>query len=87
MSRYVLRHLQKRASDKPFKAIAKWGSTFERELRHLLTIGLVERIPDKGIRSLFDVGGEPDVKQYLRITEEGRRYLEYHEQTMAAEKE
>ena len=87
VSKHEILHLKNLASDRPFKAFAKWGSTFEWEMRHLLTIGLVERLPDRGMSSLFDAGGEPDVKEHFRIADEGRRYLEYYEQTMAAESE
>ncbi len=86
VSEYEIQHLKTLAKDGPFRAIARWKSTFEWELRHLLSIGLVERLPGKGMRSLFEVGGEPDVKEHLRITDEGHRYLEYYERTRAAEK-
>jgi hypothetical protein len=71
VTEYELVHLQKLASDEPFPF--KRASAFEAELRRLLALGLIERLPRKGIRSLFQAGD--DVRNHLRITNRGRDYL------------
>jgi hypothetical protein len=48
---------------------------FESELRRLLSVGLIQRLPgDKGIGTMGDHG---DLRDYFTITEEGRRYLAF----------
>ena len=74
ISDYERMHLQNLASDEPFIAEVKEGSTFESELRHLLTLNLIERLPNKGMRSLFRQG-RGEIKEHLSITEQGRKYL------------
>ena len=74
MSDYERMHLQNLASEVPFISEVKKGSTFEWELRHLLTMDLVERLPGKGMRTLFGAG-ECNIKEHLSITERGRKYL------------
>ena len=71
VSGYELIHLKKLASGEPF-AFQK-SDTFEKELRRLLSLGLIERRPNKGIRSLFSVGD--DVRNHLEITDRGKWYL------------
>jgi hypothetical protein len=46
---------------------------FESELRRLLAVGLIQRLPGQGIRTMGDSG---DLREYFSITEEGRRYLD-----------
>ena len=74
ISKYEYMHLQNLASDKPFTAEVKQGSTFEWELRHLLTLNLIERHPDTGMRALFR-SGKCDIKKHLKIAERGWEYL------------
>lgn len=79
VSDYERMHLKNLAADEHFVAEVKEGSTFESELRHLLTLNLIERLPGKGMRSL--VGrGKVDIKESLVITEQGRRYLKMVEE-------
>jgi hypothetical protein len=47
---------------------------FESELRRLLAVGLIQRLPGEGIRTMGDEG---DLREYFTITEEGRRYLAF----------
>lgn len=76
ISDYERTHLRALASDGPFWANVQQDSSFELELRHLLTLGLVDRHPGRGIRSLFRDEGRRDVKEHLFITERGKEYLQ-----------
>jgi hypothetical protein len=71
--------LQNLASEEPFVAEVKPGSTFEWELRHLLTLKLVDRHPGKGMRTLLDQRKD-NIKAHLFITELGRKYLKVLEE-------
>jgi hypothetical protein len=73
VSGYELTHLKKLGSGQPFPF--KRSDTFEKELRRLLDLGLIERLPDRGVRSLFAAGD--DVRNHLRITDRGKSYLAY----------
>jgi hypothetical protein len=68
-------HLAAFAADGSFNQDIEPGSGFEWELRHLLSIDLIERIPGKGVRTLFNQKGNRDVKAHLVITQRGRDYL------------
>jgi hypothetical protein len=72
VSNYELIHLKKLESGEPFPF--KNSDTFEKELRRLLSLGLIARRPNKGIRSLFSAGD--DVRNHLEITDRGKWYLE-----------
>lgn len=76
VSDYERMHLQNLRSDGAFWADIHRNSTFEWELRHLLTLGLVDRHSGRGIRSLFRDEGRRDVKEHLFITERGKKYLQ-----------
>lgn len=71
VSDYELIHLKKLASGEPFPF--NKSDTFEKELRRLLSLGLIARRPNKGIRSLFSAGD--DVRNHLAITDRGKWYL------------
>jgi Predicted nucleotide-binding protein containing TIR-like domain len=71
ISGYELVHLQKLATGEPFPF--KKSDTFEKELRRLLSLGLIARRPNRGIRSLFSSGD--DVRNHLEITDRGKWYL------------
>ena len=73
VSEYELIHLKKLGSGEPFPF--KKSDAFEKELRRLLSLGLIARRPNKGIRSLFSAGD--DVRKHLEITERGRWYLDH----------
>jgi len=73
VSDYERTHLKSFAPDGPF--MAETNSSFEWELRHLLTLGLIERLPGKGMRSLFASQGTHNIKDHLTITQRGREYL------------
>jgi DNA-binding PadR family transcriptional regulator len=70
--------LNKLAGEEPFiidKAIHP--DQFQRELRHMRDLRLIETLPDKGIRIMYQEPGQhANVRDYFRITDNGRRYLE-----------
>jgi hypothetical protein len=68
-------HLRRLDASEPFRTHVKLGSNLEWELRHLLTLQLVDRHSGKGIRTLFIHEGEQDVKEHLFITKRGQDYL------------
>ena len=76
-------HLKKLESPEPFHF--KKSPGFEAELRRLLSLGLIARRPDRGVRSLFAAGD--DVHRHLEITERGRSFLAYTRQLEQAEPE
>jgi hypothetical protein len=80
VSKYELNHLEKLASSEPFPF--HWVETFEAELRRLIGLGLIERLPGKGLRSMKREGG--DAHNHLRITERGTNYLKYRQGLAAA---
>jgi hypothetical protein len=80
VSDYERMHLRNLISDGAFWADIHRNSSFEWELRHLLTLGLVDRHPGRGIRSLFRDEGRRDVKEHLFITERGKKYLQLQNQ-------
>ena len=71
ISGYELTHLKKLATGEPFPF--NKSDTFAVELRRLLSLGLIARRPNKGIRSLFSAGD--DVRNHLEITDRGKWYL------------
>ena len=71
VSEYELTHLRKLQSGDAFPFAR--SDTFEAELRRLLSLGLIERRPNRGIRSLFNAGD--DVRNHLEITDRGKSYL------------
>lgn len=73
MREYALTHLKKPESGDPFPF--KRSDAFERELRRLLTLGLIARRPGRGVRSMIEACD--DVHHHLEITEWGRAYLAY----------
>jgi hypothetical protein len=75
VSDYERRHLRSLASAEPFIADVKSHSTFEWELRHLTSLGLVARHPGTGIGALFSQPGKRNIKDHLFITQHGRDYL------------
>ncbi|KAB8335117.1 hypothetical protein SD80_001800 [Scytonema tolypothrichoides VB-61278] len=75
LSDYELKHLRKLASDEPF--ISEKQRPFEQELRHLRALGFIENLPNKTISSMPETG---NLKDYLKITEQGREYLKKREQ-------
>jgi len=81
VSRYELTHLKKLGSGEPFPFTR--SSSFEAELRRLLSLGLIERRPNRGIRSLFEAGD--DVRNHLKITERGEAYLAHLRELESAE--
>ncbi|MBD1898411.1 hypothetical protein NDI44_00305 [Trichocoleus sp. DQ-A3] len=67
-----LKHLKRLASNEPVLDYVKRQS-FKQELRRLRTLGFIESLPEKHIGSMKDGG---NLRNYVRITERGREYLE-----------
>ncbi|HET9370278.1 MAG TPA: TIR domain-containing protein [Vicinamibacterales bacterium] len=82
-TKHEITHLKKLESPEPFHF--KQSPGFEAELRRLLSLGLIARRPDRGVRSLFAAGD--DVHRHLEITERGRSFLAYTRQLEQAEPE
>jgi hypothetical protein len=91
LTQYELEHLKRLASLEPFWFDFNSGTKayFERELRRLLELSLIEREPNKGVRGLlYDKEGlqrienksMKDVKQYLHITKPGLDYLKMRDE-------
>ena len=60
------------------------GKGFELELRHLLSLGLVERQEKKILREFFiQDGKERKLAEYLKITSQGRQYIEMYKRFQA----
>jgi hypothetical protein len=75
---WELQHLQTLAEHAPGRPFPyTWAQTFEDELKRLLGLGLIERQPGKGFRSLRKENG--DAGTHFRITARGREYLRYRE--------
>lgn len=73
---YELTHLKKLESGEPFPFTK--SDTFAAELRRLLSLGLLARLPGRGVSTLFAAGD--DVRNHLEITDRGRSYLRYARQ-------
>jgi len=84
LSDYERMHLRSLAREGAFIADVKKGSTFEWELRHLTSLRLVGRHPNRGMRTLFSEEGKRDVKEHLFITEQGRQYLRIFDESASA---
>lgn len=94
LTQYELNHLQKFAADGPFwfDYNSESKAYFERELRRMVDLNLIRRVPGTGIRALIHsrdglshVDGKEikDVKQYLEITPQGLEYLKLRSQVNA----
>lgn len=77
LNEYELKHLRKLADNASFNYTRR--PSFERELRHLRALGLIETLPEKSISHLPERG---DLKEHLRITEHGKKYLEKRENSV-----
>lgn len=91
VTQYELMHLRKFSSTEPFwyDYNSDTKTYFERELRRLLDLNLIERLPKTGIRELLynrqdiqNIEGKElkDVKRFLRITNQGYEYLKMHDE-------
>jgi hypothetical protein len=61
------------------------AKSFETELRHLLSLGLVERQEKKILREFFiQDGKERNLAEYLKITSQGRQYIEMYKRFQAS---
>lgn len=75
VSDYERMHLENFTKDGSFVVHVRKNSTFEWELRHLVTLQLVDRHPGKGFGTLFKEEGDYDVKEHFLITDRGHQYL------------
>ena len=71
VTEFELVHLNKLAAGAPFP-FSPIG-TFETEMRRLIAMGLVRRLPGHGVGSMMSAAD--DVRNHLEITDEGRDYL------------
>lgn len=76
-------NLKQFADSGPFMAEIERGSGFQWELQHLLSLQLIDRVPGKGMRTLFNRDGLHNVKDHLYITQRGRDYLRLYEEAYA----
>jgi hypothetical protein len=83
VTEYELIHLNKLGGSQPFSFVH--SDTFEAELRRLVSLGLIERKPGHGFRSLFR--NNDDVNNHMAITERGRAYLAYVRQVAQTREE
>jgi hypothetical protein len=83
INKYERLHLQNLMAEGLFMADVQPNSTFESELRHLLTLDLIDRHKGKGFRSLFRDDGRRNVKDHFFITERGKNYLEVLNKTQS----
>lgn len=77
VTKYELVHLQN--FDAPGAFLAENRDTFIPELRHLLSLDLIDRQPDHGFRSLneaFKRNKKVNVKEHFHITGAGKDYLD-----------
>jgi hypothetical protein len=74
-------NLEQFARDGPFIAKIERGDGFEWELRHLLSLKLIDRLKDRGMRTLYEASGDRNVKDHLIITSRGREYLKLCKET------
>jgi hypothetical protein len=78
VSQFELQHLQKLAANEPFyyeKGPNK-DDRFINEIVRLKEFGLVRKLID---HSLYDIPLSGDLKQYVVLTDRGRKYLELRE--------
>jgi hypothetical protein len=91
LTEFEINHLRRFEADGPFWFDYDDGTKqyFERELRRMLDLNLIERLPNQGIRGLlYDRAGTrqidgknmKNVKDYLQITPQGRDYLQMRDQ-------
>lgn len=69
-----LQHLQRLASDKEYLQYELKHSAFQQELRRLRALGFIENQPGKHIGSMNYKG---NLREYVKLTERGREYLNY----------
>jgi Predicted nucleotide-binding protein containing TIR-like domain len=73
VTQHELVHLRKIASGQAFPFVR--SDAFEAELRRLVSLGLLQKRPNRGFRSLFH--DLDDVQKHLVMTERGSSYLAY----------
>jgi DNA-binding PadR family transcriptional regulator len=81
LSDYELQHLKKLASNTAFPYSKR--RVFQQELRHLRALGFIEALPDKHISSMSEKG---DLRDYVKITEQGKDYLQLKEELETADR-
>jgi hypothetical protein len=78
VSPHEIEHLKQLAGGGSF-VIDKhlYRKQFERELRHMRDLGLIDSLPGKGVDIMYnDPGDRADVRDYFALTDHGRKYLE-----------
>ncbi|UHC14425.1 nucleotide-binding protein [Methylobacterium currus] len=81
VSHHERMHLKGLLSDGPFRVNinSETSSTFQSEIRRLLSLQLIERQPSASVRDFFSHDGERDAKKYFCITNSGREYLKFYD--------
>lgn len=82
VSQHELEHLQALAGPAPFEVRLSSATNefFEKELRRMRELGLIENLPGKGIRTLLSVGG--NVKDHFYVTDRGKLYLRLRQELL-----
>ena len=78
VSRHEIAHLTRLADGAPYVIDkSRYRKQFERELRHMRDLGLIDSLPGKGVDIMYnDPGDQADIRAYFELTEHGRKYLE-----------
>jgi hypothetical protein len=74
VSSYELDHLRKLRSGGPFPY--QRTTAFTAELRRLIGVGLIERQEERTLGGMAEQG---DLRDHLRITDDGRRFLDLYD--------
>jgi hypothetical protein len=61
-----------------------FSKSFDSELRHLLSLGLVQMQKGQELTELFVEEGNKDLKQYLQVTKKGQEYINMYQQFAAS---
>jgi hypothetical protein len=80
---YHFQHLKNLARDGPY--YVKLHDAFRKELYDLIEMGLINRKPARGIRTLFDSEAPHNVKDHFEISDAGRKFLEIRDAILQEE--
>jgi hypothetical protein len=77
VAKYELEHLKKLASGNEFIIHKdRFPEHFQREIRHLRDLGLVDNYPGKGVGVMYnDSNPHKNLREHFHITERGKTYL------------
>lgn len=77
VSKYEMEHLKKLESKAEFTIDKEnFPEDFQREIRHLRDLGLIEHYPGKGVRVMYnEPGRHKNVHDFFYLTDAGKQYL------------